>query len=123
MRFASPASPTIPSAAPNNAADTDCSSPVFGSPGAGGVVGVGGVVGGVGGVVGGVGGVGGVVGGVGGVGGVVGGVGGVLGGVVGGVVGGITVLLNSVSSGNLVVATNTLPSLFTTIPTVATILS
>ena len=35
--------PTIPSAAPNNAADTDCSSPVLGSPGAGGVVGVGGV--------------------------------------------------------------------------------
>ena len=115
MRFASPARPTIPSAAPNNAADADCSSPVSGSAGAGGVVGVGGV-GGVGGVF------GGVVGGV--FGGVVGGVfGGVVGGVFGGVVGGITVLLNSVSSGNLVVATNTLPSLFTTIPTVATILS
>ena len=52
MRFASPARPTIPSAAPNNAADADCSSPVSGSAGAGGVVGVGGVggVGGIGGV-------------------------------------------------------------------------
>ena len=39
MRFASPARPTIPSAAPNNAADADCSSPVSGSAGAGGVVG------------------------------------------------------------------------------------
>ena len=90
------------------------SSPVFGNTGVGGVVGgVGGVVGGVGGVVGGVGGVVGVVGGVdggvvgvvGSVGGVVGSVGGVVGGVDGGVVGvggivGITLLLNSVSSGN-----------------------
>ena len=43
LRFASPERPTIPSAAPNNATDADCSSPVSGSPGAGGVVGVGGV--------------------------------------------------------------------------------
>ena len=41
MRFASPASPTIPSAAPNNATEADCSSPVEGSSGAGGVTGVG----------------------------------------------------------------------------------
>ena len=80
------------------------SSPVFGNTGVGGVVGgVGGVVGGVGGVVGVVGGVDGGV--VGSVGGVVGSVGGVVGGVDGGVVGvggivGITLLLNSVSSGN-----------------------
>ncbi len=31
LRFASPASPNIPSTAPNNAIDVDCSSPVFGS--------------------------------------------------------------------------------------------
>ncbi len=70
-----------------NAADTDCSSTALGSPESRSrlvlvVPGVGGVGGGV---------VGGVFGGV---------VGGVFGGVVGGVVGGITVLLNSVSSGN-----------------------
>lgn len=40
LRFASPASPTIPSAAPNNATEADCSSPVEGSSGAGGVTGV-----------------------------------------------------------------------------------
>ena len=80
MRLARPASPTKPRAAPNNAAETDCSSPVAGSCG---------VTGGVGGVTGGVGGV------TGGVGGVTGGVGGVTGGF-----GGITLLLNSVSSGN-----------------------
>ena len=90
MRLARPASPTKPRAAPNNAAEADCSSPVEGSSGVGGVTGgVGGVTGGVGGVTGGVGGV------TGGVGGVTGGVGGVTGGF-----GGITLLLNSVSSGN-----------------------
>ena len=113
MRLARPASPTIPRAAPNKAAVADCSSPVSGSAGAGGVTGgVGGVTGGVGGVTGGVGGV------TGGVGGVTGGVGGVTGGV-----GGITVLLNSVSTGNSDVAVNTLPSFVTLTATMATILS
>jgi len=37
LRFTIPTRPTIPNAAPNNTADADCTSPVSGSAGAGGV--------------------------------------------------------------------------------------